>query len=141
MTPNLEIENGTREPDAMDALQGITPRPMLGKRLARKASPSWQVDDDVLVARIRSKLASLTDQAYLIGVTAKNGLVTLTGKVHHDEAAILFFAIRAMDGVVDVVDNLELVKRAGDVHKPFPRLLAPIAALAGVSTQFLSRSR
>jgi len=95
------------------------------------------VSDEVLVARIRTKLGRLIARPHRVTVAAKDGHVTLTGQVRPDETHNLVLAIRAMHGVKEVENKL--VIRANQVSRPLPRVLAELAAIAGVSTLVLSK--
>jgi len=96
------------------------------------------VDDETLVARIRAKLGRLVSRPHRVGVTAVKGHVTLAGQVRPNESDSLVLAVRAMAGVKEVENRLEVVVPASADSHAFPRLLAEIAALAGVSTLLLS---
>lgn len=99
------------------------------------------LDDEILVAHIRAKLGRLVAHPHRVTITAKDGHVTLAGQVGPNEADSLVLAARIMKGVKEVENKLEIVVRANEVSKPLPRVLAQIAALAGVSTLLLSKNR
>jgi uncharacterized membrane protein len=66
------------------------------------------VDDDVLVARVRSAMGRATSHPSSIAVTATDdGLVTLSGPILGREADQLLSRVRSVRGVRDVVDQLE----------------------------------
>jgi uncharacterized membrane protein len=73
------------------------------------------VDDDVLVARVRAELGRVVSHPSSIAVTATAGRVTLSGPVLASEASSLLSRVRAVRGVHDVVDQLEVHERTDDV--------------------------
>lgn len=70
------------------------------------------VPDDVLTARVRAKLGRVVSHPHAITVTASNGTVTLDGPVLARETRDLLKAVRRVPGVRDVVDRLDVHKRA-----------------------------
>src|SRR5918992_2912051 len=73
------------------------------------------VDDDVLVARVRAELGRAVSHPGSIAVTARDGRVTLSGPILAREADELLSDVRSVRGVRDVVDRLERHERADDV--------------------------
>jgi uncharacterized membrane protein len=65
-------------------------------------------DDEVIVARVRSKLGRLVSHPHAISVTSENGKVTLSGPIPAGEAGRLINRVSAIAGVKGVVDNLEI---------------------------------
>lgn len=61
-----------------------------------------QVDDDTLVARVRSELGHHVEHASAIEVSACNGTVTLCGPIMESELADALSAARAVRGVREV---------------------------------------
>jgi len=72
-------------------------------------------DDDVLVARVRAAMGRAISHPSAIEVTASDGLVTLSGPVLAREVDELRSCVRAVRGVRDVVDQLEVHERAEGV--------------------------
>ena len=68
---------------------------------------SAQIDDDVLVQRVRAKLGRAVSHPSAIQVTAQNGTVTLAGPVLASEMSGLLSTVGGLRGVNDVVNNLE----------------------------------
>lgn len=66
------------------------------------------VQDEVIVARVRSKMGRYVSQPSLIGVVAEDGRVTLTGPVSASEVGPLLGAVRAVRGVKEIDDRLEV---------------------------------
>ncbi len=66
------------------------------------------VPDEVIVARVRSKMGHYVAQPSLIGVVAEDGRVTLTGRVQASEAGPLLGAVQAVRGVKEIDDRLEV---------------------------------
>lgn len=75
-----------------------------------------EVPDEVIVARVRSKMGRYVAQPSLIGVVAEDGRVALTGPVQASEAGPLLGAVQAVKGVQEVDDRLEVQEgqAAGD---------------------------
>lgn len=73
------------------------------------------VDDQVLVERVRAKLGRLVSHAHAIHVVASSGNVTLSGPILAREASRLVRAVRRVSGVRNVIDNLERHEQAGNV--------------------------
>jgi uncharacterized membrane protein len=73
------------------------------------------VDDDVLVARVRSQMGRAVSHPSSIAVTATEGRVTLSGPILAREADEFLSSVRSARGVRDVVDRLERHERADDV--------------------------
>lgn len=74
------------------------------------------VQDEVIVARVRSRMGRYVSQPSLIGVVAEDGRVTLTGPVPAGEVGPLLGAVRAVRGVKEIDDRLEVQEggEAGD---------------------------
>jgi hypothetical protein len=71
--------------------------------------------DDVLAARVRTRLGRLVSHPGAIEVTATSGRVTLSGPVFEVEVEQLLGGLRDIPGVVAVEDRLERHAHAGDV--------------------------
>jgi uncharacterized membrane protein len=74
-----------------------------------------QIDDQVLVERVRAKLGRLVSHPHAIHVVASAGSVTLSGAILRREASHLIRATRRMSGVRGVIDNLDRHDQAGNV--------------------------
>ena len=74
-----------------------------------------EVSDDVLQARIRSKLGRIVSHARAIEVQVVDGVAILSGPVLAHEAHPLLDAIQHMNGVKNIENLLELHEEAGDV--------------------------
>lgn len=127
--------------------------------LRSRLSRDWP-DDEVLVARARSKLGRYVSHPRAIVVQANAGVVTLSGPILASEANVLLKAIGAIPGVQDVENQLTIhersehipslqkgVRRPGEVPEllqrnwaPGPRLLATTAG-ALLAVYGLSRRR
>jgi len=68
--------------------------------------------DELLLARIRSKLGRYSSHPKAIVVQVNAGVVTLSGPIHAREAPVLLKAVGAMPGVQQVENRLELQERA-----------------------------
>jgi osmotically-inducible protein OsmY len=69
-----------------------------------------EVDDNVLVERVRAKLGRLVSHPRAIDVLASDGVVMLKGQILKHERKNLLRAIRHVRGIVDVIDALEVHK-------------------------------
>ena len=74
------------------------------------------VADEVIVARVRAKLGHHVSQPSLVGVVAEDGRVTLSGPVPTEEAGPLLGAVRAVRGVKEIDDRLEVQERERDAE-------------------------
>ncbi|HET9530117.1 MAG TPA: BON domain-containing protein, partial [Blastocatellia bacterium] len=88
-----------------------------------------QPEDDVLVARVRSKMGRVVSHPHSINVEAESGRVTLSGPILESEVDRLLSCVSGVRGVTEVVNNLEAHKEAGDVpglqggsHRPGTRI-------------------
>jgi uncharacterized membrane protein len=73
------------------------------------------VDDDVLVARVRAEMGRAVSHPSSITATAADGYVTLSGPILAREVDDLLSCVRSVRGVRDVVDQLEVHEHADDV--------------------------
>jgi uncharacterized membrane protein len=73
------------------------------------------VDDDVLIARVRAAMGRAVSHPSSIAVSVAGGRVTLSGPILAREADELLSSVRSVRGVEDVVDRLEVHERADDV--------------------------
>ena len=74
-----------------------------------------EVEDQVLVERVRAKIGRLVSHPHAIQVVASAGNVTLSGPILAREASRLVRATRRVSGVRHVIDNLDLHDQAGNV--------------------------
>ena len=80
---------------------------------------SEEVSDEVLVARVRSKMGRVVSHPHAIEVTAAQGRVTLGGPVLAHEVEHLLSGVSRVRGVADVESRLEVHADAGNVpHEP-----------------------
>lgn len=73
------------------------------------------VSNDVLAARVRSKLGRVVSHPSAIEVKAVDGLIILGGPILAAEVHPLLDSVIAIDGVKNIENNLELHEQAGDV--------------------------
>jgi len=69
-----------------------------------------RVPDDILVARVESKIGRVVSHPGAIDVRAKDGRVTLRGPVLASEVNNLIGGVRSVRGVTDVEDQLTVHK-------------------------------
>jgi uncharacterized membrane protein len=81
----------------------------------RAAFRGEEIDDDVLVERVRAKLGRVVSHPHAITVTAQNGVITLSGPVLQAEIPRLLRTVEGIRGVRDVVSQLEEHKHADNV--------------------------
>jgi hypothetical protein len=72
-----------------------------------------QADDDVILARVQSRLGRAIPHPGGIGVSVRGGIVTLQGPVLHDELERLVHEIRHVQGVVGIHNKLDVRDAAG----------------------------
>ena len=76
---------------------------------------SWApVDDSVLVDRVRAKLGRIVSHPGAIQVTTQDGIVALSGPILTAEAPGLLACVKGINGVNDVVNNLETHDEPGN---------------------------
>ena len=73
------------------------------------------VTDDVLEARVRSKLGRVVSHPHAIQVKAVEGLVILTGPILSAEVHPLIERITHIEGVKNIQNDLEIHEDAGDI--------------------------
>lgn len=69
-------------------------------------APEEQVSDDILADRVRSRMGHLIQNPHAIEVHARNGVITLEGKLAHAEKRRLREEVGAIPGVVRVRDSV-----------------------------------
>ena len=74
-----------------------------------------QVSDDVLVARVRSKIGRVVSHPHAIKVTANGSRVSLSGPILAAEVDDLLKSVSKVSGVAGVVHRLEVHEEPGDV--------------------------
>jgi uncharacterized membrane protein len=95
--------------DARNRLQGA-----LGK-LRERMAPEREVADDVLAARVRSRLGRAVSHPGALEVRADSGVVILQGPILQSEVAAAKRAATTTRGVRHVVDELQVHEQAGGV--------------------------
>lgn len=103
-------------PDAISATaRDISNRVQGMAAQATSAFSSEDVSDEVLVARVRSKLGRIVSHPSSIEVAANQGRVVLSGPILAHETNDLLACVRAVPGVKEVDNLLDVHKQAGDV--------------------------
>lgn len=87
-----------------------------------------QPTDDVLIARVKSRLGHVLHHAHQLEVSAKDGVVTLKGKVTHPECYHALNCVRHTPGVLDVENNMQLPPLPFDLKKACGALTAVVGA-------------
>ena len=75
---------------------------------------SGDVDDAVLVDRVRSKLGRIVSHPGAVEVASENGNVTLSGPILDAEVDHVLSCVKWISGVKDITNNLEVHKEAGN---------------------------
>lgn len=100
------VDTGSR--DLRNRAQGLA--------AGAKARVSGQeVDDTVLVERVRAALGRAVSHPHAIHVGAQEGTITLSGPILTHEVQTLLPLVRGVRGVRDVVNRLEEHAQAGDI--------------------------
>jgi osmotically-inducible protein OsmY len=99
------------------------------------------VDDDILIARVRAKLGHLVENPHKLTVEADDGHVTLAGQIGPTEVDRLVLAVRAMAGVKEVENRMDVIIHQHEKKPGLPRLLGQLATMAGVATLALTKFR
>jgi len=76
---------------------------------------SGDTDDDILAARVRSKMGRVVSHPGAIEVTALNGLVRLNGEILAHEVDALLSCVRAAPGVRGLDNRLRIHSKPGDM--------------------------
>ena len=111
------VSAGRRLPDAV----GATARDLsnrtrgIAAEVGSMLSSEEEVSDEVLVARVRSKLGRVVSHPHAVGVTVEQGRVTLSGPILADEVDDLLSCVSRVRGVADVENRLEVHEEAGNV--------------------------
>jgi hypothetical protein len=100
---------GAASRDTEHRLAGIAARARAA--VAHRPAP----DDDVLAARVRSRLGRLVSHPGAIEVKATSGRVALTGPVFVAELNQLLHGVRAVEGVIEIENVLEPHADAADI--------------------------
>jgi hypothetical protein len=79
--------------------------------LTEKPAPS----DDVLAARVSARVGRLVSHPGAIEVSARAGVVTLSGPIFDSEVGRLISGVHAVAGVKDIDNHLEPHAEAGDI--------------------------
>lgn len=74
-----------------------------------------EVDDAVLIGRVRAKLGREVSHPHAVQVSVTNGDVTLSGPILEREADRLMHAVESVRGVCGVIDQLERHEQAANV--------------------------
>lgn len=73
------------------------------------------VSNDVLAARVRSKLGRVVSHPSAVEVKAVDGLIILSGPILADEAHPLLDSVTGIQGVKNIENRLEVHEHAGDI--------------------------
>jgi uncharacterized membrane protein len=74
-----------------------------------------EASDEVLIARVRSKMGRIVSHPSAIEVTSDQGQITLSGPILAHEVNDLLTIVEKIPGVVNVDNRLDVHKQAGDV--------------------------
>jgi osmotically-inducible protein OsmY len=83
---------------------------------ARQRMQTEPASDETLVSRVRSAMGRAVSNAGAIEVTANQGHITLYGPILEKEVAALLAAVRAVPGVTDVENRLQVHQQAGNLR-------------------------
>ncbi len=92
--------------DVANRVRGLT---------ARASLPNEEVTDELLIQRVRAKLGRVVSHPRSVEVSAINGNVVLSGQILSHEVNDLLACARAVPGVKDIENRLEVHKEAGAV--------------------------
>jgi hypothetical protein len=73
------------------------------------------VSDDVLIERVRSQMGRAVSHPHAIHVTAKDGVITLSGEILSGEVDDLIQSVSAVKGVHEVCSELTTHKQRGEI--------------------------
>lgn len=83
--------------------------------VTRNSMRNENVDDDILIERVRSKLGRIVSHPHAIQVEARNGIVKVSGVILHHELKALILAIERVHGVQGIQNELEPHKRTENI--------------------------
>lgn len=115
----------TSSRDAEHRFAGLAARALAS--VVEKPAPS----DEVLAARVRTRVGRLVAHPGAIDVTATAGRITLSGPVFEAEVDQLLNGVREVPGVAGIEDHLEPHAEAGNIpalQGPGPRIVHTGAA-------------
>lgn len=96
--------------DLGNRMQGL--RAQASRLLMRRDNPA---DDQLLEARVRSKIGRVISHPHAIKVKFYQGHAKLSGPIFSYEKEQLLEAVRSTPGVIDIEDNIEVHERADHV--------------------------
>ena len=102
------------------------------------------VSNDVLAARVRSKLGRVVSHPSAVEVKAVDGLIILSGPILADEVHPLLDSVIAIHGVKNIENNLELHEQPGDIpalqggRKRLGQVFGPLKANWSPTTRFVA---
>jgi hypothetical protein len=105
----VETAAGTASRDAEHRFIGLAARAVAS--LVEKPAPT----DEVLTARVRTRVGRLVSHPGAIDVTATSGRITLSGPVFEGEVEQLVNSVRDVPGVSAIDNHLEPHAEAGDI--------------------------
>lgn len=103
---------GTTSRDALNRSRGLA---ATARSRIRSMVSGEQLDDVVLVERVRSLLGFLVSHPGSIGVVANQGRITLSGPILAREVDRLIRAIEDLPGVTRVDNHLDVHEQPGDI--------------------------
>jgi hypothetical protein len=107
----IEHEVGVTQRDLVNRARGLWAEARsLPSRIAGE-----RVDDDVLVARVRSKMGRYASHPRAIDVKAHQGCVFLRGPILAHEVGCLLSAVASVPGVTEVRNHLDVHDQPGDI--------------------------
>ena len=105
----VQATAGSASRDAEQRVGGLAARALAS--VVERPAPA----DEVLAARVRTRVGRLVSHPGAIDVTATSGRVTLTGPVFEAEVQQLVDGVRAVPGVTAIDNHLEPHAEAGDI--------------------------
>jgi osmotically-inducible protein OsmY len=86
----------------------LADRTRAGVAQAKSRLEKGESADEVLSQRVRDALGRVISHPRLVSISARGGVVTLTGTVLEEDANALSVIVRGVYGVKDVVDQTEV---------------------------------
>ncbi len=110
------VKVANRSGERLEGLSKDVPNRAKGAVLeAQKRIQHEEVDDAILVERVRSRMGRVASHPGAIKVMAENGRVTLSGPVLADEVAELLNTVRSVPGVKGIDNQLLVHQEAGNL--------------------------
>ncbi|MEB2361693.1 MAG: BON domain-containing protein [Bryobacterales bacterium] len=105
-----------------------------GKGALSEVKARWMgedISDSILEARVRSHIGHHVSRLGWVEITARNGVIVVTGSLPKQEAATLLAQVEAVRGVKGVDDRLNIQSEGNGRSKGWARTMGMVASAVG----------